>query len=212
MLQHILMVAVLFFVTSIDTILLILNAIHQSYSRGRKAYFIVFCTLCAVHPIYSYAVDTVARLPGLRFVSALLIIFFAFRLSSEPVQMLNPSPKARRTAIALIGTTIWLDVITSVDTSVLVSATSPSFAITAAGNVIAMALLLLLAPRLYRLASEEPWLNVSVASFVAFSAVLQLRGEPMLGSYTAPAYLFPVSVATMTAVAVYGWHKQLRQP
>jgi|GEM_PF-2936331 len=210
MIRDVAVVAVLFFVTSIDTILLILNAVSNSLYRRRKTYFMIFCILCTVHPLYSYAVDSIARFPGLRLVSALIIIYYAFRLSGEPPQLSSHSKTTRRTVFALIGTTVWLDAITSIDTSVLVSATSPSFIVTAAGNVIAMALLILLAPRLYRLASEESWLNVSVGSFVAFSAVIQLQGEPLLGRYTDAIYLFPAGITALAAVGAYGWHKQLR--
>jgi hypothetical protein len=211
MLRDTLLVAFLFFITSIDSILLILSAIRKNSPRGkRKARLLVFCILCAAHPFYSFAVDSAARLPGLRLFSAILIIYFAFRFAGESAAPQSVRGKPKRTVLALIGTTIWLDAITSVDTVVLVSAASPSFLVTALGNILAMTALLVLAPMLHHRAGDAPWLYISVAAFMALSAVLQLRGEPVIGLYTAKLYLYPVGVFCLLLVGWYGWHRQLR--
>lgn len=73
-----------------------------------------------------------------------------------------------------------------------------------------MALLLILAPMLYRKAGDAAWLYISVAAFMALSAVLQLRGETVIGPYAASIYLYPIGVLLLLAVGWYGWYRQLR--
>lgn len=205
------LVAFLFFITSIDTLILILSSIRGPTMPRRAMYLLVFSTLCVVHPLYSLAVDSVARTPGIRLVSAVLILILSFRLAGETTGVVPARTGLKRmTAIAIVGITLWLDAVTSVDTIVLVSAASPSFWITAAGNAAAMTVLFLLVPPLYRWANDSPWLRIVVASFMALSAVLQLKSESLLGGIADAAALYPAGLACFAVVAAFGWHRQLR--
>ncbi|HZG84956.1 hypothetical protein [Paenibacillus sp.] len=204
-----LIVAFLFFITSIDSILLIFSAIQiKRHPHPRAARLLVFATLASAHPIYCLAADTMFRLPGLRLVSAVGIVFFALRLAGESQMSFRAeSVLPKRTIGAIVGTTLWLDALTSVDTSVLVSAASPSLFVTFAGNLAATTALVLLGPRLYGWITSAPWTQIAIAAVMSFSAVLQLRVEPLLGAARAPEALFPAAVALLAATAAYGWKR-----
>lgn len=207
-----LVVAGLFFLTSIDSILLIFSAIHMKrHPYPKKARFIILLTLVAAHPLYSFAADTFFRLPGLRIVSAVFIIYFALRMAGEPpVEFRSGIDLPKHTTIAIVGTTVWLDAMTSIDTSILVSAASPSFLITFIGNTLAMLLLIALAPALYRLALEKPGLKIGVAGFMALSAVLQLEDEVLLDRHATSGMLIPAALLALALTALYGWKKHYR--
>jgi len=204
-----LIVAFLFFITSVDSILLIFSAIQiKRHPRPRAARLLVFATLAAAHPIYCLAADTMFRLPGLRLLSAVGIVYFALRLAGEePMSFRGEGKMPKRTIGAIVGATLWLDALTSVDTSVLVSAASPSLFVTFVGNVIATTALVALGPRLYDWITSTPWTQIGIAAVMSFSAVLQLRVEPLIGAARAPEALFPVAVALLALTAAYGWKR-----
>ncbi|MCI3927170.1 hypothetical protein MO973_44060 [Paenibacillus sp. TRM 82003] len=211
MFHHLPVVAFLFFITSIDTLILILSSIRRPTMPRRAMYLLIFGALCAVHPLYSLAVDTFARTPGIRLVSAVVILYLSFRLAGESSGVVPARTGMRRAgAGAIVGLTLWLDAVTSVDTVFLVSAASPSFFVTALGNVIAMSLLFLLVPPFFRWANDSPWLRIVVASFMALSAVLQLKGEALLGAFANVMALYPFGLACFALVGAFGWHRQLR--
>ncbi|WP_309121631.1 hypothetical protein [Paenibacillus sp.] len=210
MLRETLIVAVLFFMTSIDTILLIFSAIRlKRHPHPRLARLLVFLTLCAAHPLYSFLADTFFRLPGLRLVSAVFIVFFAVRLAGEPPLEFRSAAVPKRTIGAIVGATLWLDALTSIDTSVLVSAASPSVWVTVVGNLAAMSLLVALGPRLYAYVTDTPWVQIGIGGFMSASAALQLRSEPLLGGLGAPAPLYAAAVVLFALTALYGWKRHL---
>ncbi|HZG57620.1 hypothetical protein [Paenibacillus sp.] len=203
-----LIVAFLFFMTSIDSLLLIFSAIRlKRHPHPNAARLLVFLTLCAAHPLYSFAADTFFRLPGLRLASAVCIVYFAVRLAGEVPLTFRAAAVPKRTVGAIVGATLWLDALTSIDTSVLVSAASPSVWVTAVGNVIAMTALIALGPRLYGWITENPWVQIAIGSFMACSAVLQLRDEPLLPAWASPVPLFAASAILLALTALYGWRR-----
>jgi len=205
-------VAFIYFITSIDTVLLIFGAIRwQRHPEPRKAKLLIFGVLLAVHPLLSLVVDAVAELPGLRLVTAFILIYFALRLAGEPTIDVRQAPLPKRSVAAIVGTAFWLDALTSVDTAVLVSAATESVWATVVGNAAAVALLVACAPLIYRWSSESSWLMIFVAAFVALSAVLQLRGEALLGRYATAEVLIPVGLSMLAFTGAYGWHQHIRR-
>jgi len=203
-----LIVAFLFFMTSIDSLLLIFSAIRlKRHPHPNAARLLVFLTLCAAHPLYSFAADTFFRLPGLRLASAVCIIFFAVRLAGEAPIAFRSAAVPKRTIGAIVGATLWLDALTSIDTSVLVSAASPSVWVTAIGNIIAMTALIGLGPRLYGWVTENPWVQIGIGAFMSCSAVLQLRGEPLLSAWASPGLLYAAAALSLGLTALYGWRR-----
>jgi len=205
-----LIVAFLFFMTSIDSILLNFSAIRlKRHPSPRAARLLVFLTLCAAHPFYSYAADSAFRLPGLRLVSAFFIVFFAVRLAGEPPLEFRSASVPKKTIGAIVGAALWLDAITSIDTSVLVSAASPNVWVTIVGNTAAMTLLVAFGPRLYAWVTDTPWLQIAIGGLVSASAALQLRYEPLLGPMAAPAWLYAAALLLFVLTALYGWKRHL---
>ncbi|HZG75047.1 MAG TPA: hypothetical protein VEZ72_04245 [Paenibacillus sp.] len=205
-----LIVAFLFFMTSIDSMLLIFSAIRlKRHPHPRAARLLVFITLCVAHPLYSYIADTFFRLPGLRLVSAVCIVFFAVRLAGEPPLEFRSSAVPKRTVGAIVGATLWLDAITSIDTSVLVSAASPSVWVTVVGNTTAMTLLVALGPRMYAWITDTPWIQIGIGGLMSASAALQLRSEPLLGALASPAALYAAAALLFGLTALYGWKRHL---
>lgn len=205
-----LIVAFLFFMTSIDSMLLIFSAVRlKRHPHPRAVRLLVFLTLCVAHPLYSYLADTFFRLPGLRLVSAVFIVFFAVRLAGEPPLEFRSSAVPKRTIGAIIGATLWLDAMTSIDTSVLVSAASPSVWVTVVGNTAAMALLVTLGPRMYAWITDNPWVQIAIGSLMSASAALQLRSEPLLGALAEPSVLYAAGAVLFGLTALFGWKRHL---
>ncbi|WP_199620358.1 TerC family protein [Paenibacillus alkalitolerans] len=201
-------VALVTLMTNSDTMLIIRTAIRDVYMLDRRMPYLMFLILSVTHPVASFIIDSLARLPGLRFASAAITLLFAFSLAGS--RLSNRGSSSNRSVIWACWTVLWMDIVMSVDTVMLISQTSPSVYVTAAGSMIGIALLLTFLPFVLRLFQRIAWLQVAVAGGMAYSASRQLAGEPLIAAFADSLAFHLLGLALAGAVFVYGWARAVK--
>lgn len=188
--------------TYCDTLLVIGSRLRQAALPTKILSAAIFFTLSLTHPVYSFVADSLSRTPGLRVASAVIMLMFAFSLAGSRMAYRSLGDKS---LLWVIWTLVWMDLIMSVDTILLISQSSPSVTVTVVGNMIGIAVLLAFMPYILRLLQRAIWIQVVAAGGIAYSAARQLSLEPSLSPLIHGLTLHITGLVFIFAVTIYGW-------
>jgi len=200
-------VALLIFITSLDTMILIRRAVPATTYPSRALYLLIVLIMSIMHPLYSYLVDSFRYIPGLRLMLAVALLYFAYKMSTEQPQRDRRSVWSHFMVIFQI---IWIDLITSVDTMILVSQASPSLIVTLIGNAVGIGLLISFASLVLRWLQYIPWVQLIVAGYMALTAFAQLRYEMLLADFMPSIVYLSLGAGAALFISTWGWMKASR--
>jgi uncharacterized membrane protein (UPF0136 family) len=200
-------VVLIILATFSDSLLIIQSSVRDIISRFRYMPLCILLLLSVTHPIYSFVIDSLVRLPGLHLASAAITLMFAFTLAGYRIGFRSVSePSLLRGCL----TVLWMDGLMAVDTVMLIAQASPSILITSVGNLIGLSILTLCLPFVLRLFQRSAWFQNIVAGFMAYSASRQLAGEPVVSAIAGGLALHLTGLFFVCMVGLYGWHRASR--
>jgi predicted tellurium resistance membrane protein TerC len=183
---------------------------NYGYSLGTLLNGLIFLLMGILHPLYSYLMDAFTALNGIRMTLGLILLYFAVRMIGTGEGSMHRS-HSRRPFLLLLLTLAWIDIVTSIDTMILVSHASPSVGVTVVGNLIGTGMLIAFAPILYRWLESAPWLQLWVAGYMAYTATIQLRHEPLLQPFQFHPLMFHLlGLLMIVIIGLYGWSRMYR--
>ncbi|WP_274361812.1 hypothetical protein [Paenibacillus thermotolerans] len=202
--EPVISVILIVLMTYCDTLLIIGSKLRAAALRPAALSAAVFITLSLTHPVYSFIADSLSKTPGLRVASAAITLLFAFSLAGSRMAFRSFGDKSLPW---VLWTLLWMDLIMSVDTILLISQSSPSIIVTVLGNSIGIAVLLLFTPYILRLLYRAIWIQVVAAGSMAYSAARQLSFDPYLSSFIHGPAVHMTGLIFICAVAFYGWNQ-----
>jgi len=205
--DEIALVAFLIFMTSLDTMILIKRAVPSTTYPSSALNILILLIMGTMHPLYSYLVDSFRYVPGLRLMLAVALLYFAYKMAMEQPRR---AQRSVRSHFIIMFRIIWIDLITSVDTMILVSQASPSLNVTLMGNVLGVGLLITFASLILRGLHFIPWIQLIIAGYMAFTALTQLRYEMLLADFLPPFVYLYLGVGTALFISTWGWFKVFR--